>query len=111
MRNSEFLMFRILKDKGLLLQWRTYRALCSAAGVNENTFNKVVRESPIIVRQAAGIYRMIGAYVPASLDRSDSLHCHERRRSVPADLLVCEALSLRYGTARTTRRILGNPTP
>jgi hypothetical protein len=111
MGNSEFLMFRILKDDGPLLEWRTYQALCAAAGVNENTFNKAIRESPIIVRQAVGIYRMIGAHVPASLDRSDSLHSHERRRPVPADLVVCEALSLRDGTAGTTRRILGNPAP
>jgi hypothetical protein len=60
-------MFRILKDKGPLLKWRTYQALCSAAGVNENTFNKNIRESAIIVRQAAGIYRIIGAHVPSSL--------------------------------------------
>jgi hypothetical protein len=76
MRNSEFLMFRILKERGPLLDWRTFQALCSAGGVNENAFNKGIRVSPIIVRQASGVYRTIGAHVPASLDRSDSLHGH-----------------------------------
>lgn len=53
--DSEFLMFRILKDKGPLLKWRTYRALCSAVGMKASTFNKAIRESPIIVRYAAGV--------------------------------------------------------
>jgi hypothetical protein len=60
--NSEFHMFRILKDRGPLLKWRSFRALCSAAGMKVSTFNKTIRESPIIVRYAAGIYGIISAH-------------------------------------------------
>lgn len=42
------------------------------------------------------------------LDSSDRLPRHERRRSIPADVVVCEAFSLLDGLARPTPRILGN---
>jgi hypothetical protein len=65
--NSEFLMFRILKDKGPLLSWGTYQALCLAAGMNKSTFNSIIRKSPTITSHGAGIYGIIGTHVPASL--------------------------------------------
>jgi hypothetical protein len=65
--NSELLLLGILKDKGPLLKWKTYRALCLDAGMNQNTFSSVIRESPIIVKHAASLYGIVGAHVPGGL--------------------------------------------
>ncbi len=65
--SSELLLLGILKAHGPLLKWKTYRALCLDAGMNQNTFSSVIRESPIIAKHGAGIYSIIGTDVPARL--------------------------------------------
>jgi hypothetical protein len=64
---SELLLLRILKASGPLLKWGACRALCLDAGMNKNTFNSVLRESPIITKRAKGFYSIIGCHVPLKL--------------------------------------------
>jgi hypothetical protein len=64
---SELLLLRILEASGPLLNWGTCRALCLDAGMNKNTFNSVIRESPIIAKHAKGSYSITGRHVPSKL--------------------------------------------
>lgn len=77
--NSEYLMLRILKENGPPLGWSTFRALCLRAGLNPNTFNSVIRESPIIAKHEAGIYSVIGA--PVSAKRIEALVNESRQKT------------------------------
>lgn len=69
--DSEYLMLQILKENGSVLRWGTYRALCLQAGINQNTFSSVIRESPIIAKYPASLYGIVG--VPASISVIETL--------------------------------------
>jgi hypothetical protein len=62
---SEHLMFRILQEKGPLLKRSAYQTLCLNPGMNKNTFNSVIRRSPIVAKHSTGFYRIAGASVSA----------------------------------------------
>jgi hypothetical protein len=65
--SSELLLLGILKANGPLLRWKAFRALCSDAGMNKNTFSSVIRESPIVAKRSAGVYSIIGTHVPTKV--------------------------------------------
>lgn len=88
---SEHLMYRILQEKGPLLKRSAYQALCLNAGLNKNTFNSVIRRSPIIAKHSTGVYRIIGAHVPASV--IDGPVSERRRQANIASLGVAETKS------------------
>ncbi len=95
--SSELLLLGILKANGPLLKWRTYRALCVDAGMNQNTFGSVIRESPIIVRHSPGIYRIIGVHVPTRvIEGHDREH---RQQSNNVFLGIAETKSYGLPTA------------
>ena len=58
--NSEFRMFRVLKEKGPLLYRSVYRGFCLDAGISANTFCRTLKNSSVIVPYAASHYGIVG---------------------------------------------------
>jgi len=62
--DSELRMLEVLKEKGPLLDWNSYRMLCEKTGVSGNTFSRTIRKSPIFYRYSKSQFGIIGLRPP-----------------------------------------------
>ena len=60
---SERLVLQVLNDNGNVIEARKFISLCAAKGIGQQTSWFVVYNSPIILREAHGVYALVGTTV------------------------------------------------
>jgi len=80
---TEFIMFEIMKECGLVLQRERFEEQCLARGMNRTTFYAYLNYSPILTKYARGVYGLCGAHVPIGI--VETLAPNYRKGKVLAD--------------------------